>query len=171
MHSLKLSLSLLSSLLVSCLVARASVDSTVTRDTVTPLGALWRSAVLPGWGQLYYGSIPKAVLFAGASIAVGSVVAWNNARYADADRRYQQYDSTDGRKTAALREREFYRDQRDVAALLLLAIYAFNLMDAYVGGEMSRFPISPNANVQLIPIAGGLGIAIHCALPRLIHLP
>jgi len=44
-------------------------------------------------------------------------------------------------------------------------------MDAYVGGEMSRFPISPNANVQLIPIAGGLGIAVHCALPRLIHLP
>jgi hypothetical protein len=169
MHSLKLSLSLLSSLLVSCLVARASVDSTVTRDTVTPLGALWRSAVLPGWGQLYYGSIPKAVLFAGASIAVGSVVVWNNARYADW--RYQQYDSTDGRKTAALREREFYRDQRDVAALWLLAIYAFNLMDAYVGGEMSRFPIGPNAHVQLIPIAGGLGIAVHCALPRLIHLP
>ncbi len=171
MHSLKLSLSLLSSLLLSCLVARASVDSIVTRDTITSMGALWRSAVLPGWGQLYYGSIPKAVLFAGASIAVGSVVVWNNARYADADRRYQQYDSTDGRKTAALREREFYRDQRDVAALWLLAIYAFNLMDAYVGSEMSRFSIVPNAHVQLIPISGGLGISVHCSLPQLIHLP
>jgi len=157
----------LGSLLASCLVAHASADTSAIRDSVTPLGALWRSAVLPGWGQLYYGSVPKAALFFGASAAVGGIVAWNNARFLDADRRYQQYDSTDGRKTLALREREFYRDQRDVAALWLVAIYAFNLMDAYVGGEMAGFRLDRSTSVQLLPFAGGIALIVQRQLPRL----
>jgi hypothetical protein len=165
MHLLKSSLSLLGSLLASCLVAHASADSSAVRDSVTPLGALWRSAVLPGWGQLYYGSVPKAALVFGACAAVGSIVAWNNARFLDADRRYQQYDSTDSRKTLALREREFYRDQRDVAALWLVAIYAFNLMDAYVGGEMAGFRLDNSTHAQLVLFPGGIGLVVQRQLP------
>lgn len=168
---LKSSLSLLGSLLASCLVAHASADTSAVRDSVTPLGALWRSAVLPGWGQLYYGSVPKAALFFGASAAVGGIVAWNNTRFLDADRRYQQYDSTDGRKTLALREREFYRDQRDVAALWLVAIYALNLMDAYVGGEMAGFRLDSSTSVQLLPFAGGIGLIVQWQLPGLRSAP
>ncbi|GIV56549.1 MAG: hypothetical protein KatS3mg040_1317 [Candidatus Kapaibacterium sp.] len=159
------------SLLASCLVAHASADTSAVRDSVTPLGALWRSAVLPGWGQLYYGSVPKAALFFGASAAVGGIVAWNNTRFLDADRRYQQYDSTDGRKTLALREREFYRDQRDVAALWLVAIYALNLMDAYVGGEMAGFRLDSSTSVQLLPFAGGIGLIVQWQLPGLRSAP
>jgi len=168
---LKSSLSLLGSVLATCLVAHASADTSAVRDSVTPLGALWRSAILPGWGQLYYGSVPKAALFFGASAAVGGIVAWNNARFLDADRRYQQYDSTDGRKTLALREREFYRDQRDVAALWLVAIYAFNLMDAYVGGEMAGFRLDHSTSLHLVLIPNGIGVAVQRQLPSLRAAP
>ncbi|MCS6999883.1 MAG: DUF5683 domain-containing protein [Bacteroidota bacterium] len=149
-------LSLCGSLVLTGTGLAAYVDTTdsVYRDTITPLGALWRSAILPGWGQLYYGSLPKAVLFFGASAAVGGIVVWNNTRFLDADRRYAQYDSTDGRKLLALREREFYRDQRDIAAMWLLAIYAFNVMDAYVGGHMASFTLGERAQVELLPLPG-----------------
>lgn len=171
MPLLKSSLSLWGSLLASCLIAHASADSSAVRESVTPSGALWRSAVLPGWGQLYYGSIPKALLFFGASAAVSGVVLWHNTRFLDADRRYQQYDSSDGRKILALREREFYRDQRDVAALWLIAIYALNLMDAYVGGEMAGFRLDSSTSLHLLPYPGGIGFAVQRQLPSLRHAP
>ncbi len=161
MPSLKLNLLLLGSSVILCSALGRTADSLAqTTDTVTPLGALWRSLVVPGWGQLYYGSAPKAVLFFGASATVAGIVVWNNSRYADADRRYQQYDSTDSRKQLALREREFYRDQRDIAALWLVAIYALNAMDAYVGGHMASFPIGSSAHVRLLPQPDRIGIQL-----------
>jgi hypothetical protein len=152
MHSWKLSLLLCGSTIAITMAGAHPSDSlTARRDSVTAVGALWRSLLVPGWGQLYYGSVPKAVIFFGASASVAGIVVWNNARFLDADRRYHQYDSSDGRKQAALREREFYRDQRDVAALWFVAIYAFNAMDAYVGGDLASFPIGSNAHVKLFP--------------------
>lgn len=45
-----------------------SVGSAVApADTLTPRGALLRSAILPGWGQLRNGKPVKAVFFAGAA--------------------------------------------------------------------------------------------------------
>lgn len=138
----------------------AGQDTLVTRDTITPVGALWRSALIPGWGQLYYGSSVRAALFFGTTAAVTGIVLWNNSQYLDADRRYAQYDSTDGRKELAFREREFYRDQRDVAALWLVAIYAFNLMDAYVGGHLASFTVSDTAQLQLLPTTGKVSVLL-----------
>lgn len=157
MHWLKLKLLLCASVAT---VAAAQDTIHISRDTITPLGALWRSAVLPGWGQLYYGSIPKAVLFCGASATVAGIVVWNNTRFLDADRRYQHYDSTDGRKLLALREREFYRDQRDIAALWFVVIYGLNIMDAYVGGHMASFSLGDNAHLQLLPTGNRLCVVL-----------
>jgi len=161
MPSSKLSLLLFGSAVACALAAIPSNDSLAARpDSVTPLGALWRSLVLPGWGQLYYGSVPKAALFFGASAAVAGIVIWNSSRYLDADRRYQQYDPSDGRKQLALREREFYRDQRDVAALWFVAIYALNAMDAYVGGHMASFPIGNTAQLRIQPLGEQISVQL-----------
>lgn len=158
MHWLKLKWLLWGSIVV---VSAAAHDTTYTSsDTITPIGALWRSALLPGWGQLYYGSIPKAALFLGATATVAGIVVWNNTRFLDADRRYQQYDSTDGRKLPALREREFYRDQRDIAALWFVVIYGLNIMDAYVGGHMASFSLGDNTYLQLLPTGDRLRVTV-----------
>ncbi|MCX7929276.1 MAG: DUF5683 domain-containing protein [Chlorobi bacterium] len=140
-------------------LARGAELDSVARsvDSVTPLGALWRSLIVPGWGQLYYGSVPKAVLFFGANLTIAGIVVWNNSRFLDADRRYQQYDPNDGRKQLALREREFYRDQRDVAALWLVAVYAFNAMDAYVGGHMASFTLGDRTQLRLVLVGNRIG--------------
>lgn len=159
MHSLKSKLLLFGSVMLASIASAAEADST-QRVSITPIGALWRSLVVPGWGQLYYGSVPKAALFFGASATIAGIVVWNNTRYLDADRRYWQYDSTDGRKTLALREREFYRDQRDVAALWLVAVYAFNAMDAYVGGHMASFTLGDRTELRVIPFGDRIALVV-----------
>ena len=49
--------------------------------TKSPWGAVWRSAVIPGWGQFYNESYWKIPLFAGA--IGGLVFGWKyyNTRY------------------------------------------------------------------------------------------
>ncbi len=44
-----------------------ALEAAVLADTLTPRGALIRSSILPGWGQLRNGKRAKAVLFAGAA--------------------------------------------------------------------------------------------------------
>jgi hypothetical protein len=61
-----------------------STDSART-DSVVPRAALLRSALLPGWGQLYNGKPYKAAFFATVStgllsIAVAEQLALNNAQ-------------------------------------------------------------------------------------------
>ena len=54
-------------------------------DSLAPRAALLRSAILPGWGQLYNGKPYKALFFAGASatlfsMAVAEQIALDDAR-------------------------------------------------------------------------------------------
>ena len=44
-----------------------ALEAAALADTLTPRGALIRSSILPGWGQLRNGKRAKAVLFAGAA--------------------------------------------------------------------------------------------------------
>ncbi|MEE2657412.1 MAG: hypothetical protein VX733_02840 [Candidatus Latescibacterota bacterium] len=66
---------LLSAAMSSAQMAATEFDSSAIDDTLaaaddsttSPLRELWRSAVLPGWGQWSMGHEIKAVLFAGAA--------------------------------------------------------------------------------------------------------
>lgn len=41
-------------------------------DNVTPLGAMWRSTLVPGWGQRYKGETRKGWLLTGSAVALGA---------------------------------------------------------------------------------------------------
>jgi len=115
--------------------------------TKSPWGAVWRSAVIPGWGQFYNESYWKIPLFAGA--IGGLVFGWKyyNTRY---DKYRNLFDnsrsiSSDLGNTAYLQQRDFYRDQRDLLAIYIGLTYFLNLVDAYVDAQLFDFTVQENS--------------------------
>jgi len=109
------------------------------------MGAMLRSAVLPGWGQFYneaYWKIP----------IVWGVSAWFIYLWNDRDDNYKFYkdlynnsllESSNG-NTQYKRLRDFYRDDRDLYAVYLGLTYFLNLIDAYVDAHLFDFDVGIN---------------------------
>ncbi len=60
-------------------IAGADSSTTARADSLQPGAALLRSALLPGWGQLYNGKPYKALFFASTSAAFFSLAAAEHA--------------------------------------------------------------------------------------------
>lgn len=125
-------------------------DSTVNQDTTkissdvfvmqkSPWGAVGRSAILPGWGQIYNESYWKAPVVWG--VMGWFVYSWidNNNIYNDYKNLYSQTG-----ESLYLEYRNFYRDQRDEFAIYLLLTYFLNLVDAYVDAHLFDFSVDEN---------------------------
>jgi hypothetical protein len=125
-------------------------DTTEVQDTTTissdvfvmqksPWGAVGRSAILPGWGQIYNESYWKAPVIWG--VMGWFVYGWidNNNNYNDYKNLYSQTGDTQ-----YLNYRNFYRDQRDEFAIYLLLTYFLNLIDAYVDAHLFDFSVDEN---------------------------
>jgi len=123
-------------------------DTTVIQDTTTtissdifvmqksPWGAVARSAIIPGWGQIYNESYWKAPVVLG--VMGWFVYAWidNNNNYIDYKNLYAQTGTS-----LYLDYRDFYRDQRDEFAIYLVLTYFLNLVDAYVDAHLFDFSV------------------------------
>lgn len=114
----------------------SDVDTTGFTPAKSPLGALLRSAVLPGLGQYYNESYWKIPIIAG-------VGAWFVYNYADNNHKYQDYLALyrDTGNRIYYINREFYRDQRDLFAIYLGILYVANLLDAYVDAHLFDFNV------------------------------
>ena len=138
------------------------VDNPLKIDSVgmtkSPWGALWRSFILPGWGQLYVHSYWKAPVFVIGAGTLAYFYIWNNVKY----NKYQsEYDSkkNSGAITSELtatldslsRYKEYYRDNRDQCAFYFFGVYALAAIDAYVGAHLFDFDVSDKLSIQLIP--------------------
>ncbi len=105
----------------------------------SPLGAVLRSAVIPGWGQIYNHSYLKAPVIWG--IAGWLVYGWiqNNNNYKVFRDAYLK-----NQNLTLKTNRDFYRDQRDLFAIYLGLTYVLNLVDAYVDAELFDFNVKEN---------------------------
>jgi hypothetical protein len=125
-------------------------DTTEIPDTTTipsdvfimqksPWGAVLRSAIIPGLGQIYNESYWKAPVIWG--VMGWFVYAWvdNNNNYIDYKNLYIH--TTD---TKYIRYRDFYRDQRDEFAIYIALTYFLNLVDAYVDAHLFDFSVGEN---------------------------
>lgn len=137
---LRSSISLLFILLTSLTFSQNSdsvaSDTTEYSFTKSPTGALFRSAVLPGWGQFYNESYYKVPVIAGLAAWFGYNYFSNNNLYNDYKTLYQNT----GNRLYYL-NREFYRDQRDNFAIYLGILYVANLIDAYVDAHLFDFNV------------------------------
>lgn len=101
----------------------------------SPWGAVLRSAVFPGWGQIYTKNYWKApIIWAAGGILIYN---WNrnNNLYYDYRRFYAQ-------GLVSKNERDEYRDTRDLFAIYTILAYMINLVDAYVDAQLFDFDVS-----------------------------
>jgi hypothetical protein len=116
--------------------------------TKSPWGAVLRSAVVPGLGQIYNESYWKAPL-------VWGIAGWLIYNWIDNNRLYKQnkedyktaYNSgTGSTQTLSIYKtnRDFYRDQRDLFSIYMGLTYVLTLVDAYVDAHMFDFTVDEN---------------------------
>lgn len=125
----------------------------------SPMGAFWRSAVLPGWGQFYNESYLKIPIIWGVSAWL--LYSWNvqnDKYYYYRDLYNKSLETDDGLTDAYKNARDFYRDDRDLFAIYLGLTYFLNLIDAYVDAHLFDFDVqmNPMTNKPELQIKFGL---------------
>ena len=111
----------------------------------SPMGAVLRSALIPGWGQIYNESYWKAPIVWG--ILGYFVYYWidNNNLYNDyRDLFSESLEPGTSGNLIYKRNRDFYRDQRDQFAVYIGLTYFLTLVDAYVDAHLFDFDVSEN---------------------------
>ncbi len=169
--------------LMSAAPARAQApDSVLLRHP--PGGALWRAAVLPGWGQVYnrqYYKLPFVYL--GLGLLTYSVVNTHRdyVRYRNAFqyRAFQDLVESGAREdnpraafeadynrlvakfgpisAAPIRaKRDVLRRNRDLTVLGIGLVYGLQMLDAYVSAHLFDFDVDEDLTVALRPHRTGL---------------
>lgn len=109
----------------------------------SPIGAVLRSAVFPGWGQIYNQAYWKAPVIWGF---IGYYLYYwikNNNSYIEWGDLYSK--SLTESKTGDQRYlayRDFYHNQRDLFTIYIGIVYFLNLLDAYVDAQLFDFSVS-----------------------------
>ncbi len=123
--------------------------------TKSPMGAMWRSLVLPGWGQIYVENYWKAPIFIAGLGASVYFIVWNNNKFNYYQSQYDELQQNEPGNTSALdklmSQKEYYRDNRDKSYFLLGATYILAAIDAYVGANLFDFNVNDNLNMRLMP--------------------
>lgn len=138
------------------LVAKDTLNSN-NIDPLTPAKAAFYSAVLPGLGQAYNKKYWKIPLVYGA---LGTSIYF----YIDNNKKYHQYrDAYKSRlegyttddlafldNNRLIAGQKFYQRNRDLSALVTLAFYALNILDANVDAALIQFNVDENLSVRPI---------------------
>jgi hypothetical protein len=146
----------------------AKVDSLIKAQH-SPRKAAIRSAIIPGWGQIYNRKYWKAPIVWGALGVTGYIFFNNLYTYQDLKFSYAAkykasvppYDSTDYFKIKdkympidqeALRTgRNIYRQYIDYAAVFFIIFWGLNVVDAAVDAHLKAFDISPDLSLKIKP--------------------
>ncbi len=135
--------------------------------------ALWLALVLPGAGQIYNRKYWKLPIIYGGFVGCAYAMSWNNQMYHDYSQAYmdimdddpntQSYnqflhlgakidDSNVERYKEIFRKRkDRYRRWRDMSMFVLIGVYAFSVIDAYVDASLSEFDISDDLSLRFEP--------------------
>ncbi len=125
--------------------------------TVTSLyGAqgLWRSAIVPGWGQMYKGSTGKGIAMLASTVAfAGGIIATDNLRNTYINRINQTHDINAIRNYATKADNMAL--SRNICIAGAIAMYAYNLIDAIAAPGARRVVVNSNVlnNFSFAPTA------------------
>ncbi|MDE6702489.1 MAG: hypothetical protein K2K00_02295 [Muribaculaceae bacterium] len=116
-------------------------------ELTTKYGAhgLWRSAIVPGWGQFYKGSYLKGGLILGGTVAlVGGIIFTENQR-ADYVNKISKTHSAEIKKSYATK-RDHFATGRNICIGAAAALYVYNLIDAIVAPGARRVVVHKRKN-------------------------
>lgn len=173
----------------------------VKRDWATwkpnPKRAMWLAIMLPGAGQIYNRKYWKLPIVYGGFIGCAYAMRWNNQMYMDYSQAYldimdndpntKSYEeflhlgnaitpaNIDRYKQIFKSRKDRYRRWRDLSFIVMMAVYAISIVDAYVDASLSQFDISDDLSLRMEPAvingntttSKGLqntGIGMHAAL-------
>jgi hypothetical protein len=120
----------------------------------SPTKAILYSLLLPGLGQLYVESYWKAPLFLAGAGGLGYSIFYYNGLYNDYQGRYDALKRTspnDFNLDLLNRQKEFYRDNRDISVFYLVIVYALSSVDAFSGAHLYDFNVSDDLSIGLKP--------------------
>ena len=138
-----------------------------------PKRAMWLAIVIPGAGQIYNRKYWKLPIIYGGFMGCLYALNWNNQMYHDYAQAYldimdddpnthsyDQFMHLGNQITAANQDRykdlfkkrkDRYRRWRDLSVFVMIGIYAFSVIDAYVDASLSEFDISKDLSMKLSP--------------------
>ncbi len=106
---------------------------------INPSGALYRSLIIPGWGQFHNKRYIKAAVFAGLEgyLANGIYTFWR-----DSDRHKKNFQSAwenPEYQAAEFSKFQKSRDRRNLRLWLITATILYSMFDAYVDAQLADF--------------------------------
>ena len=135
--------------------------------------AMWLAIVLPGAGQIYYRKYWKLPIIYGGFVGCAYAITWNNQMYHDYSQAYldimdddpntQSYNqflhlgatidasNIERYKEIFRKRKDKFRRWRDMGTFVMIGIYAFSVIDAYVDASLSEFDISDDLSLRVEP--------------------
>lgn len=135
--------------------------------------AMWLALVLPGAGQIYNRKYWKLPIIYGGFVGCAYAMSWNNQMYHDYSQAYldimdddpntQSYNqflhlgaqidasNIERYKEIFRKRKDRYRRWRDMSMFVMVGVYAFSVIDAYVDASLSEFDISDDLSLRVEP--------------------
>ena len=135
--------------------------------------AMWLALVLPGAGQIYNRKFWKLPIIYGGFVGCAYAMSWNNQMYHDYSQAYldimdddpntQSYNqflhlgaqidasNIERYKEIFRKRKDRYRRWRDMSMFVMIGVYAFSVIDAYVDASLSEFDISDDLSLRVEP--------------------
>ena len=103
---------------------------------------LWRSMIVPGWGQMHKGSYAKGGVILGGTVALaGGIIFTESMRQSCITQINQTHSSTAIKQLAA--NMTNWSIGRNICIGAIAALYAYNLVDAIVAPGARRVVVTP----------------------------
>lgn len=150
------------------IIAAPALPDTTKQKEYSPKKAAIRSAIIPGWGQIYNKKYWKLPIVYGALGTTGAIFFYNLNNYKDLKLAYRvKYnirvfnDSTDYNKVdpallplseESLRfNRDEFRRNIDYSVLVFILFWGLNVVDAAVDAHLKPFDVSPDLSLKIKP--------------------
>ncbi len=132
------------------LYAKSELNTAPLFDNVeltTKYGArgLWRSAIIPGWGQFHKGANLKGGLILGGTAALAAGIVFTENQRADYVRRINQTHDVKLIRSYQTK-RDHFATARNICIGAVAALYVYNLIDAIAAPGAQRVVVKKRTN-------------------------
>jgi hypothetical protein len=112
----------------------------------------WRSALLPGWGQMHKGSMAKGLFIIGGEVAlIGGIVATENLRASYMKKINQTHNAAHIKTYAG--KADTMENIRNLCITGAAALYIYSLVDAIVAPG-NKYLVTRGNRFSFVPVAG-----------------
>ena len=114
--------------------------------TKSPTRAIMYALALPGLGQAYNEKYYKMPIVWAAIGGAGYAIVYNTNQYKDAILNYKEDEST-------INERylEYHRRNMELSYIAMIAVYALQVLDAYVDAHLYSWDVNDNLSMGISP--------------------